>query len=301
MYYYSLSDKNGYIYSIDNCILSYSLTCSLDYALKTLHDMGCNRSGYYERLNLSNCPKYMFYRNHIHYDDGIYLKLGKYSLYLEKERKYELLPMFSVEVNPNKHYQKDSFKEILQFINKNCTDGNLDKYDFAIDIPVKLNDVQIFGSRKEKGLYKGTRNYGQRNKNGYCKIYDKSKESKLTSDLVRVEHTCVTKEKLSLEKFYILDSNVVSDLSDLNASRRALVEMIMRMREYDVPYDDIIDKMDRATRMRLQPYISGGYTEYQYELDILNQLLDHMKDTFHIQYTDAFGFIHGIDEPLPFD
>jgi hypothetical protein len=301
MYYYSLQDDLGYIYSIDNCILTYYLKCSLDFALSSLQASGKAYSGYYENLNRANCTKWNFYKHHIHYDDGIYLMLGKYQMYLEDRKKFELLPMLRVEVNPNKHHDKDSFREILDFIRNHCTDGSLDKYDFAIDIPVPLNDVQIFGSRKERGLYKGTRYYGQRSKNGFCKIYDKGKERKNGETLTRVEYTCTRKEKLSLETFHVVDNKVVKDLSGLNASRRALVECIMRMREYDVPFDDILDKMDCRNRRNLAPYLSGGYVEYHYNLDLLNQLLEKIQDLFQISYTDADGFMHGIDEPLPFD
>jgi hypothetical protein len=301
MYYYSLTDDFGYIYSIDNCILTYYLTCSLDFALSSLQASGRSRVSYYERLNCSNCTKWNFFKHHLHYDDGIYIMIGKYQLYLEDKKKYELLPMIRFEVNPNKHYEKDSFREVLDFVRLYCTDGSLDKFDFAIDIPVPLDEVQVFGSRKERGLYKGTRYYGQRNKNGYCKIYDKGKERKSADNLTRVEHTCVRKEKLSLEKFFIVDQTVSKDLSALNASRRALVECIMRMRENGVPYDDILDKLDKATRCRLAPYLSGGFVEYEYRLDLLNRLLEKMQDLFHISYTDSDGFMHGIDEPLPFD
>ena len=54
-------------------------------------------------------------------------------------------------------------QDLLLIINKFCLDATLNRYDYAIDVPCKLSDA-VFNTRKEKGLYKGTRCFGQRNK-----------------------------------------------------------------------------------------------------------------------------------------
>ena len=157
-YYYCKEDKYNNIHSIDNVIITYFLTCTLDFALGHLKMISDCSSNYWEKLNVSRCSRYSYFNNIIHFDDGIYLKLGKYGMWLEDFKKFELLPKFQLEVNPNKHFKKDSFKRILDFIEHYCSSGNLDKYDYAIDFPGKsVDDIQIFSSRKEKGLYKGTK------------------------------------------------------------------------------------------------------------------------------------------------
>ena len=203
-YYYCKEDKYNNIHSIDNVIITYFLTCTLDFALGHIKMISDCSSNYWEKLNVSRCSRYCYFNNIIHFDDGIFLKLGKYGMWLEDSKKFELLPKFQLEVNPNKHFKKDSFKRIIDFIEHYCSSGNLDKYDYAIDFPGKsVDDIQIFSSRKEKGLYKGTKYRGQRNKNGYCKIYDKGKEQKTDDIITRVEHTCTRNCPLSFEKLYI--------------------------------------------------------------------------------------------------
>lgn len=304
-YYYSLKDKYNNIHSIDNVIITYFLTCTLKFALGHLKMISDASENYYEKLDCARCSRYSYFNNIIHFDDGIFLRLGKYGVWLEDRKMFEVLPVIQIEVNPNKHFRKESFKRILQFIESYCSSGTLDKYDYAIDfIGKSLDDIQVFNSRKEKGLYKGTKYRGQRNKNGYCKIYDKGKEQKSDDIITRVEHTCCKNAKLSLESLFISDNNGCADLSKLSASRRLLVQAICRLRENKIEYDDLLDSLDRMTKSRIMPYINGtNYIEYEYDLNILNMLLAKMSVLFHFDYTDSNGYMMFDDtlEDLPFD
>lgn len=300
-YFYSIKDTHNFTHSIDNVCVSYYLKCSLDFAVKYLHERGCERKTYYENLNKTGCSKWSFFRDHIHYDDGIYILLGKYKIWLEKEKRAELLPIIQFQVNPNKHCEKESFKDIIVFIKSYCTNGQLDKYDYAIDVPVALCDIQVFGTRKEKGLYKGTRYYGQRNKHGYCKIYDKGKEQNLSDNLTRIEHTIVNGKDLSLEKFYVRSSDSISNLDELPASTRVYVELCLEIKQLGGDFDSIISKLDRHTVQKIYKYLSGGYFEFEYDKKIIDILLEKISDLFQIGYTDANGFMHVLDEELPFD
>lgn len=299
-YFYFIKDSYNFIHSIDNCIVSFFLKCTLESAVQMLHDLGSNRPTYYENLNKTGCSKWSYYRDHIHYDDGIYIKLGKYKIWIKEKKQVELLPVIQIEVNPNKHVGKASFNEIIDFIQQNCTDGHLDKYDYAIDIPVELNDVQVFGSRKEKGLYKGTRYFGQRNKHGYCKIYDKAKERKSADVLTRVEHTLVNDQVVSLESFYIRQSEERSDLSGLSNSTKTIVLLCLEIKKLGGDYLSIIDGMNPRTKKQILEHLQGGFIEYEYNLDILNKLLAKVSDLFRISYTDANGFMNCLDDDLPF-
>lgn len=300
-YYYFIKDAHNFIHSIDNLCVSYFLKCSLQYALVFLHDLGSGREAYYENLNKKACSKYQFYQNSIHFDDGIYLRLGKYTMYIKEQKNFELLPVMQIDINPNKHFQKDSFKQILAFIHEYCSDGHLEKYDYAIDIEKPLSDIQIFGSRKEKGLYKGTRYYGQRNKHGYCKIYDKQKEQKLDNVLSRVEHTLSGEKLPSLESFYLREVDASCDLDELPASLRCTVELCLEIKKLGGDYESIISKLGRTTLWKISKYLSGGYKEYEYDLSIINRLLEFCSKDFWFGYSDANGFMHITDEELPFD
>ena len=127
---------------------------------------------------------------------------------------------------------------------------------------------------------------------------------KIDDIITRVEHTCVRNCALSFEKLYISDSGNAADLSNISASRRLLVKSIIRLRENGIEYQDLLDELDRATKMRIMPYISNtNYTVYEYDLNILDDLLSHMSVLFHFDYTDSIGLMMFDDtlEDLPFD
>lgn len=217
---------------------------------------------------------------------------------------YRLLPMFSLEVNPNKHYEKESYKEILEFIKMHCNSGDLVRVDYAIDIPLALDDIQVFKTRKEKGLYKGTRYFGQRNQNGFCKIYDKGKEIGEERNLTRVEHTLVLSKKLSLEKFCYKDNSINDkELESLSGVLQSLVMACLEIKSLGGDYRKCLDKIHRETRYKIEPFLSGGYSEYVYDTSILEKLLKRIKEEFFIEddfYEDEDGFLHFIGE-CPFD
>lgn len=282
MYYFSVSDNQGYTHSIDNVVIDYYMTCSVPFAVQHLHDLGSTRKGYWEKLDCSGCPKWSFYQNHLHYDDGIYLKIGHWSDYDHSKKLFRLLPMLCLEVNPNKHHDKDSFREVLDFIRNNCTSGTLIRYDYAIDIPKKPDDVQVFKTRKQYGLYKGTRYFGVRNNHGYCRIYDKAKELGLDTPLTRVEHVCSVGKKLSLETFHVLTGETIDDLSGLTPNNRVIVMMARQIKALGGDYSDAIGTMERHARAKLEQYLSGGFVQYQYDQQNLDQLLEKMYELFQL-------------------
>lgn len=297
-YFFSIKDKYNYFHSIDNCILSYYLKCSCETAISILRMSGSNRSDYWEKLNVGRCVKYNFFQNHIHYDEGIYLKIGHYQLYDKEKKIYRVLPILQLEVNPNKHYKKDSFQEILDFLDWQCCDGTLVKYDYAIDFNLPLQSIQVFNSRKEKGLYKGTRYFGQRNRNGYLKIYDKGREQNIDKITTRVEHTIVNGDRLSLEELFILDNSVKPSCDGFSKSLKALIDCVYRLKANNIDYSDILDSLPKTTKWRINEVLNGGYSRYEYDSTIIKELLVHICELFKIEYSFENGFISAYDVPF---
>ena len=189
-YFFKKIDSNGFIHSIDNVVLTYYVESiglkSIDTLIGCIHllrDKYKDSVNYYEKLNVTACSKYSFYQNIIHLDDGIFLMIGHYGDYDKEKKEMYIFPLMQLEINPNKHFGKEIFNDLMDIINDSCYDCSLKRYDYAIDVPYNTDDVIVFNSRKEKGLYKGTRYFGQRNRNGYCRIYDKAKEQGLDTPL----------------------------------------------------------------------------------------------------------------------
>ena len=289
-YYFSLKDSSGYVHSIDNLILTYyveniGFKCinKMILDLQVIKDKypGIN---YWEKLNINPCRKYSFYQHAIHLDDGIYILLGHYTDYDKDKKTANVFPMIRLELNPNKHGNKPIMKDLMELINSTCYDCTLSRYDYAVDIPLTPDKINVFGSNKEKGLYKGTRYYGQRNKNGFCRIYDKQKEQGLETPLTRVEHvfsTIKTTKNLSFEKIYIEDKK--EELEVLSKTDAVIVDLCTTLKANNLDFEEILNKLDRRKKKTIMSHLNGnGYRLLEFDKKIHDDLLDMVIKEFGV-------------------
>lgn len=317
-YYKSYSDSSGYIYSIDNVVIEYRLGIgNIESFIKSVQDLSekypYSKSEYWERLNCPLCSKYQYYETHIHLRDGIYVMIGKWILFDDKKDR-SLFPMVKLDINPNKYSENDIFKELIDIIKPDIAEWYLKRFDFALDIKTIPDNIQNLYSRKEKGLFRGTRYYGIHNSNGFCKIYDKRKESNLDYDLTRIEHTIKLEDKrqkiddiikrMSLENIVIKSDNT----SDIKLSNvvEAFKDLYLRCKSADIECDDILNKLNRKTKKDIITSLQGcEYKKIDYDYDIIKRLIQDIIDLFtdkcDIQ-ENVNGFIEVLkDIDLPFD
>jgi hypothetical protein len=245
--------------------------------MRSLKSLGSN---YYERLDCLPSTHYQFYNNHIHVDDGVYIEIGKWHMYDKVTKEHNLLPYMKLEVNLNKHHDKAVMDKIRDFIADETAEGDLRRYDFAVDIPAKMENVKIFKSRKEKGLYKGTVYRGQRNKHGYTKIYDKQVEQGLSDPLTRVEYTFATDKQRTYEDIYVFtavkNEQNIDDL-DVRPSVKSFVKMVNILNMLGYETEEYMDSLNYRTRLKVEPYVTGCYSKVDYDEQLLDQLLGDVK------------------------
>lgn len=318
-YWNSVTDENGYIHSIDMVYIEYFSYVEPKHILGILRDMHMiyPEVSYQEHLNRSPNCKYDYYLDGVAFG-GIYVDMGKYTNYDQLTKTFDLLPMFQLRINPNKHMEKYYCKDLLEKLLVCASSGVLRKYDYAIDIKMKSECIQFFDSKKEPGLYKGTRYLGQSGRHGFVKVYDKHKEmikriknietgkydtvDELGYDLTRVEHTLMAKdEKPILENIYVLsNSDLKTDYTELIDTDRAIVEMYLMLKAKGIPYDL---KIGRRKMDKLKEYISGQYALLDYGT-LLTDLIKNVRATFKATdiITDENGFLQVDGEcVLPFD
>lgn len=316
-YFISGTDKNGYDYTIDNLILEYTLKHPAEDIVGFIHDLiekypEIKQNEYYEHLNKPYSSRWQYFNNMVHLCNGCTLWFGKWTVNNEGDKT--CFPLIRIEFNPNKHIDKPIIIDLFSWIYEIYGDAILRKYDFAIDIKCKKEDVQIIGSRKEKGLYKGTRYYGQRNKDGYCKIYDKKEEADLGYDLTRVEHTFVHNKKgdhkkqgVSFENIYV--KQVSDDIKLKNPTSQALYEMCLLCKANNIDFDNILDILDKRKKREIIEALQGGaYKKIDVDMELHDKLIDDVYTIFHINKLykpikeDQDGFLQIEDDTvLPFD
>ena len=151
-YFISGIDKNGYDYTIDNLILEYTLKHPNEDIIGFIHDLiekypEIKQNEYYEHLNKPYSSRWQYFNNQVHLCNGCTLWFGKWTVNNEGEKT--CFPLIRIEFNPNKHMDKPIIIDLFSWIYEIYGDAILRKYDFAIDIKCKKEDVQIIGSRKE--------------------------------------------------------------------------------------------------------------------------------------------------------
>lgn len=296
--------QSGIIHSVDMVYVqyfSYLAPKPLLQEIRALHDK-FPEVRYEEHLDRPRHSKYDFFIDGVAFG-GAYIDMGKYTDYNRETKEFHLLPMFQLRVNPNKYMHEMWFQALLKMLLQFGSSGYLRKYDYAIDIPLPPDMVGVFKSKKEPGLYKGTRYYGQAGRHGYCKIYDKQADMKRfgvdIEPLTRVEHTFFGNKEPSFEQVYILSNKVVkNDLSELNETDRAIVTMYRELKALGSNYQ--LD-LGRRKMEKLKDYITGNYVVLEYA-NVLDELLRNMRIVFNAtSIAEDDRFVQVDDDDLPFD
>ncbi|WP_242448063.1 hypothetical protein, partial [Bacillus thuringiensis] len=119
---------------------------------------------------------------HIGYGEGAVYIGWKHNSEKEKD-SYDMKVDFNPSKFENNELQKDSYEKVFETVfhtlnavlksNKRVVYG----MDIAFDIERHMSDIVSYSKTgKQQDRHKGTVYYGNRNKDGYLKIYDKKKE-----------------------------------------------------------------------------------------------------------------------------
>lgn len=312
MYSNEVIDLHGYIHSIDNIVIDYFLVCSYktvtDRLMDVLRPHGFDEEGHC-KLEVLPSYRYEYYRNLVWYE-GFTFSLGKYTNYDRLTKTWTELDIMRFKVNPNKHEGTPIMDDVVKFLTEYCKDGYLVRYDYAVDIRCPLSDVIVLGSRKEKGLYKGTRYLGQRHKHGYCKIYDKQKEQCLDHELTRIEYTFCGDNIPVVDDILIrAPVDVQNGREPLPAQAKLYLDMLQEIEALGGDIESYLQRINFRTRKKLEPYLYTGI-RLQLEDQILNKLMDKINSRFIISddnervnmvndISEEFMVIDGTDLPLP--
>lgn len=256
-YYKPQKDKSGIIYSLDNVRLE------LDFGTK------CQRvSDEMSRLATYNPSiKIQYYHS---YSQFAYVHQWTISSGdIEKGvASWTLLMCYGnardqtgiLDFNPNKCESNVDFQKFMVLIRNSTCITQVKTYDLAIDIP--LSREQVFmerdGHKKYQYFLSGdgvTEYMGTRSHNGFVKLYDKTRESKLKFPLTRLEIT-LQRGKLA-EAFcpvvHFRDMQMKLNLAQaLSANDKVFLSAILATSEPQF----YINQLTYRARQKFEPYIS---------------------------------------------
>lgn len=311
-----LTDSVGCTHSIDNLVVEYLVK---NFNAKTvLHSLATevfspSICGWEEskcsKTDMPACSAYSWFRSSI-WGAGLYIQFGQYKDFDKLTREWSEYPLLRIKVNPNKHLESPLFSRLLDWLARECDNGVLVKFDYAVDVPCRVSDIQVH-SRKEPGLLKGTRYYGQRNKHGRLKIYNKRVESDLDYDLSRVEWTFCYGKPLSFDDVYWFTRGPIPlpDVGDLSSRTYALARLLLRIRALGGDVADALGDLDPRTAKKLEPYTLGEGVQLISDYSRLTSIVEFYCDALSVAFscsgvngfTIGYPFVRLSDDDLEGD
>ena len=234
------------------------------------------------------------YQSIISYD-GITLLIGRFLKRIGDADVYDCECCVRLIYNPNKHINDEFLELLIPYLSNNFT-GRIIKYDLAVDVPgIEPNFVNVF-TRKQKSTCKDTQYYGAKNRHGYIKIYNKSKELKLKdTQITRIEFTLKTGQPLPTDEVYIpiLNSSIDCDFSKLTDTAQRYVLLINEIKNCGGDWKKHYDNLNFRMRKKIEPFVVGGNKKLVLCDDDVIKLLSYYTDVFNI--TQCFKLVNDFE------
>lgn len=191
---------------------------------------------------------------------------------------------WKVEFNPNKVLPCAFTEELFRLLIFCSYDITLKEFDIAVDLPLKrdLFSMSTRNGRKYSLIYNSnqdkTEYSGVRHTNGFTKIYNKTLESKLDTDVTRLEFTFTDvnyKEVVTgLPDIYITDFKqlIIDGVGELNDTEQFILHTLIEQPER---INELGRKMKSKMNSILDNYVYSYFineADFCNCLDILNSI-----------------------------
>lgn len=279
-YYKPLKCKRGFVYSVDNVRLKFSVN-------RSTYDLLCS----YFCNPLRYDVKHFESTRDFHYHDLFTVRLSpevSFSLGLSLNGfNNEQMSICFVDFNPNKVCSFLQFWDDLQFLKSLIPLFSIVRVDIAVDIPIPRDRVFL---RKDNRLYSlkqysnsnKTEYLGIRNTVGRVKLYNKQIESSLNYPLTRVEVTIDSLDSWikSVPSLYILEDKQQT-ISSLNDTDFVLLTLLNDKFVSDSSEAIMLFNMlGRKKREKLAPLILCKDSSVDFDYYLVRDLLDIVKIDF---------------------
>lgn len=295
-YWFSDSDKNGFIYSVDMVRISFTVRKD---RVNEINDYlnNINRTGV-EMFGPSFKATAFKYLWKIDYDDERVMSVGIGFNGFNSDDAF----LGFLEFNPNKCFTSLQFwSDVKNILTEFSWSYDIKRFDLAIDMPYCRGCFVLHKDRRKyalemKSQADKTEYLGCRNSNGFLKLYNKELESKLDDVCTRLEITFdfdLLKKKENFEnsipELYIRKPQIEINNSDVELSSTHLA-FARCLCDCDNP-DFYLNMISNKTiRSKLKKYVFDNsikaefdYSCYDHLFNILNLIFDDRK-TFRLKH-----------------
>lgn len=295
-YKYTRKDILGDTLSIDNLIAEYKYIGGEKKLRKRIFDAFSKYVPDWDLFRMSRTDqlaagKYSWFRNAA-WGDGVFVRWDKFR---STKDGAITVPVLRLEINPNKHWDKPIAQALIALVRDVGVAGNLRKYDFAVDVPVRIEHVDVT-SRKKTSVVKNTQYYGLRGKHGYLKVYDKKSELYTrdnaidTDELTRLEWTFCDGEPVRFDavSFRFFDS-FRGAYGSLGSNAQMVANVAAIAIAHGASWDDIKPCINRATKEKIEPAVIGAHVRLCLDPADCYALVDQYAAEMNIAYRDEKG------------
>ena len=264
----SLSDFLLKSYSVgiaDDLLMPWNSRCLLDYTLYERFGI----SEYHYNINLKLSDNNSFYFGYLHNSNETGVCTWK------------------IELNPNKCLPCSFVTDFLSFV-YSCSklkSIEISQCDIAIDFPLKRD---CFYLEKDKRIstiindgYNNTTEYlSKHNSHGFCKLYNKTAESKLDEIITRFEFTLKKYDYKSacdvFPKLHIYDNSQITfndELPALSQNDEVFVELLRLHPEFK-------KRLTSRKQNKFAPYLNYDAPLYSIDYNCYISLIEKIKNVF---------------------
>lgn len=238
------------------------------------------------------------------YHQAYNVRFGSSSMTIKLLRNSSLMPdQCSIDVNPNLCFGDKRCLEAIAFLLSRSIQFHIRIYDVAVDIPLPRHLFRMEKDRRIKTVIcrsrsNATEYCGKRNHAGFCKLYDKTAESKLETSWTRIEITYGNPlgddfseslaKKLPIIKQKCADAARIMGTDErLSSTDRVLIAFFKKIKDPEFLAMQF-KILDRKKQRRLKPYVYSDEMNIQFNLEAIRTvILDMINEILPSNYAVA--------------
>lgn len=238
------------------------------------------------------------------YHQAYNVRFGSSSMTIKLLKNSPLTPnQCSIDVNPNLCFGDSRCQEVIAFLLSRSIQFHIRNIDVAVDIPLPRNLFRMEKDRRIKTIIRSSKSNateycGKRNQPGFCKLYNKTAESKLETSWTRIEITYGNPlgddfseslaKKLPIIKQKCADAARIMGTDErLSSTDRVLIAFFKKIKDPEFLAMQF-KILDRKKQRRLKPYIYSDEMNIQFNLEAIRKvILDIINEILPSNYAVA--------------
>ena len=202
----------------------------------------------------------------------------------------KVIDTWKLEINPNKCMPCEFVSALFNLLKLHSKSFNITEYDIAIDIPISRENLFLVKDNRKYALYQNsefdkTEYLGTRHFEGFCKLYNKQLEQKLSFPLTRFEITCTSFDVESIlhkiPTIYILKNQLEFIDFKLTGTDMFIIKTLLFS-------PSRIVELERKKRSKIEKALNFCVSTFQFDSVAFYNLLFNLKDLssfFEFDYT----------------